>query len=66
MALSCCLRMFLWLSVMQNLLREPQAPSLLRLQVLPSSELGVVLSADDAQLAALGQLPDAAQVAEAR
>jgi hypothetical protein len=45
---------------------ESQAPSLLCLQVLPSSELGVVLSANDAQLAALGQLPDAAQVSEAR
>ena len=45
---------------------KPQAPSLLCLQVLPSSELGVVLSADDTQVAALGQLPDAGQVAEAR
>jgi hypothetical protein len=35
-------------------------------QVLPSSELGVMLSMGDAQLAALGDLPDAEQVAEAR
>ena len=45
---------------------KSQGPSLPCLQVLPSSELSVVLSADEAQLAALGQLPDAEQVAEAR
>ena len=67
--LPCCLLLFSWLSAMQNLLAKAaksQGPSLLCLQVLPSSELGAVLSADEAQLAALGQLPDAEQVAEAR
>lgn len=57
-----------WLSSANSDTTSEHSPSphWIVVQVLPSSELGPMLSMGDAQLAALGELQDAEQVAEAR